>query len=188
MRNKMKNTIVLLSTFCVLSALAAGCGTGSTPSAGMAADETSSTDIAEETESPDIARTEPEGQESSNGKWHVLDPATAKETDADFLGTVWQIGEGAFAIAETKIEILEDDSIVSSSPSSNATIPDSELVHVVVDEDTYFYIRTVFTNGETYEDTAAGFQDLEEHMSVEMKGSFENDIFHASEIRMIKIS
>ena len=36
---------------------------------------------------------------------------------------------------------------------------------------------------EGHGDEEAGFQDLKEHMFVEMKGSFKNDEFHAIEIR-----
>ncbi len=82
----------------------------------------------------------------------------------------------------------EDGGIISSSPSGNADIPDSDLVEVVFDENTYFYLRTVHGNGESHEDTDAGFSDLAKGVSVEMKGSFEQDIFHADEIRIVKVS
>ena len=50
-----------------------------------------------------------------------------------------------------------------------------------MEEDTSFYMRSV--DGENHEGKEAGFQDLKEYMSVEMKGSFVNDEFHATEIR-----
>ena len=50
-----------------------------------------------------------------------------------------------------------------------------------MEEDTSFYMRNV--DGENHEGKEAGFQDLKEYMSVEMKGSFVNDEFHATEIR-----
>ena len=81
------------------------------------------------------------------------------------------------------MKILDDGSIVYSSPSSDADIPDSWLIHVVLEEGTCFYLKNTDENeeGDGYEE--AGFQDLKEHMSVEMKGSFKNDEFHATEIR-----
>lgn len=72
-------------------------------------------------------------------------------------------------------------SLSYSSPSSNANIPDSWLIHVTFEEDTSFYMRNI--DGENHEGKEAGFQDLKEYMSVEMKGSFVNDEFHATEIR-----
>ena len=79
------------------------------------------------------------------------------------------------------MKILDDGSIVYNSPSSDADIPDSQLIHVVFEEDTRFYLKD--TDEEGHGDEEAGFQDLKEHMFVEMKGSFKNDEFHATEIR-----
>ena len=39
-------------------------------------------------------------------------------------------------------------------------------------------------NGYNYEETDADFEDLKKHISVEMKGRFDNNVFHASEIRL----
>ena len=84
---------------------------------------------------------------------------------------------------ERKVKISEDGSLIYSSPSSDADLPDSQLIHVIFEEDTGFYRRSNDGDGENQEYKQAGFQDLKEHMSVEMKGSFVNDEFHATEIR-----
>ncbi len=125
------------------------------------------------------------GQE---GRWHVLDPETAEAAGADFLGKVRKLEEDSFWIVEVQVKILEDGSMVSSSPSSDAEIPDSELIQVVFDEDTHFYVRSIFNGGESYEDSEASFKDLEEKVSVDLKGSFVNDVFHASEVQINKIA
>ena len=57
------------------------------------------------------------------------------------------------------------------------------MIHVIFEEDTSFYIRNNDGDRENQEYEEAGFQDLKEYMSVEMKGSFVNDEFHATEIR-----
>ena len=62
-------------------------------------------------------------------------------------------------------------------------LPDSQLIHVILEDDTHFYLKTTDGNDESYEDKEAEFQDLKIHMSVEMKGSFKNDEFYATEIR-----
>ena len=59
----------------------------------------------------------------------------------------------------------------------------AELIHVVFEEDTRFYLKDTDENEEGHGNKEAGFQDLKEHMCVEMKGSFKNDEFHATEIR-----
>ena len=81
------------------------------------------------------------------------------------------------------MKILDDGSIVYSSPSSDADIPDSKLIRVVFEEDTRFYLKDTDENEEGHGNKEAGFQDLKERMFVEMKGSFKNDEFHAAEIR-----
>lgn len=125
------------------------------------------------------------GQE---GRWHVLDPETAEVVDADFLGVVWKLDEDSFWIVEMEVEILEDGSLVGGSPSSDAEVPDSELIQVVFDENTRFYIRTIYNGGESYEDSEAGISELGEKDSVDLKGSFLNDVFHATEVRINKVN
>lgn len=186
MKTKRKKMIVLFSTFCMLYTLAAGCSSSSTPATKTASDKVSAEELSD-TPSADDAKDMEKPEKNTEGKWHVLDPEVAAAVDADFVGTIWHIAESAFSIAETKMQILDDGSLSSSSPSSNADIPDSQLVHVVVDDDTHFYMRTIYNNGKSYEDAEAEFQDLKEHISVEMKGKFENDVFYATEIRIIKI-
>lgn len=192
MRTKHKKAMVLLNAVCILAVLATGCSFSPAPAANTAAaqtpEELNGTQPTDTAGSAGSAADTEKPQENAEGKWHVLDAETADAVDADFMGKVWEIAEGAFSIAEIKVQLLDDGSIASSAPGSNADIPDSQLVHVIIDEDTYFYVRTIYGSGESYEDAEAGFQDLEEHMSVELKGSFENDVFYATEVRMVKVS
>lgn len=167
---KLKKAMILLGTICILNTMIVGCS--------------SSSESAAKTEENQAGESSPEApQENTAGKWQVLEPDVAAAVDADFLGKVWKMEEDSFFIAEKKVTILDDGSRSYSSPGSNADIPDSQLIHVVFEEDTVFYRRTTDGNGENYEDKEAEFQDLKEHMTVEMKGSFKNDEFHATEIR-----
>lgn len=190
MKLKGKKRMALFCAVCVLGVMAAGCGSGSEDaSAPVETDETPAANPAEqETTEPGDAETPEEEQGDTQGRWKVLDPEVAAAVDADFSGEVWKIGEDSFFIAEKKVMLDEDGSIISSSPSSNAEIPDSDLIEVVFDEDTYFYMRTIQGSGESHEDADAGFSDLEKGISVELKGSFEKEIFYAEEIRILKIS
>lgn len=178
MKTTLKKAIALGCSFGMLLTFVTGCG--QTPAKKTAANQVS-TEVSGAAPSTDHAG-------ETKGKWQVLDSETAAAVDADFVGEVRHIAEGAFSITETKVQILDDGSVASSSPSSNADILDSEIIHVVVDDDTYFSIRTIDGSGERHEDAEAGFGDLEENMSVEMRGTFENDVFYASEVRLIKIS
>ena len=165
--------------------MAVGCGSVAEPT--VKTEEARSGEILpeEETDTPlkDNDKDTAESQENTSGKWQVLELDIAAAVDADFLGKVWKMEEGSFFIVKKEVKILEDGSLSYSSPSSNADIPDSQLIHVIFEEDTSFYIRNNDGDRENQEYEEAGFQDLKEYMSVEMKGSFVNDEFHATEIR-----
>ena len=180
---KLKKVMILLAAVCILITMVTGCGIGS-----VAKTEENQTDEALLEELNNAQPKEIDGNtdellENTAGKWQVLEPDVAAAVDADFLGKVWKIEEDSFFIAEKKVKILDDGSLSYSSPSSNADLPDSQLIHVILEDDTRFYLKTTDGNGESYEDTKAEFQDLKVHMSVEMKGSFKNDKFYATEIR-----
>ncbi len=182
---KLKKAMILFGVVCILNTMIAGCGSGSESAAKT---EESQTGEALSEELNDASLKELDGnteepQENTVGKWQVLEQDVAAAVDADFLGKVRKMEEDSFFIVERKVKILDDGSIIYSSPSSDADIPDSQLIHVVFEEDTHFYLKDTDENGEGYGNEEAGFQDLKEYMSVEMKGSFKNDEFHATEIR-----
>ena len=179
---KLKKAMIVFGTVCIFSTMITGCGSGSESAAKteeiqisevLSEDSNSaSKEIDEDTEEP---------QENAESRWQVLEPDAA--VDADFLGKVWKIEEDSFFIAEKKVKILDDGSLSYSSPSSNADLLDTQLIHVVFEEDTRFYLKDTDENEEGHGNKEAGFQDLKERMFVEMKGSFKNDEFHAAEIR-----
>lgn len=189
MNLKGKKLTAIFCLLCILSLMAAGCGAAAEEPAGSDAASSADTEGQEPSASSETGTEAPEeAQDSPEGRWHVLEPEVAAAIDADFSGTVWKMEEDAFYIVEEKVMLEEDGSIISSSPSSGAEIPDSDLIEVVFDEDTYFYMRTVQGDGASHEDTDAGFSDLEKGVSVELKGYFEKDVFHAEEIRIVKVS
>ncbi|MCI8268742.1 MAG: hypothetical protein HFG55_03600 [Lachnospiraceae bacterium] len=181
---KLKKAMIVFGTVCILNTMVTGCGSGSEPAAKTEESQKSEV-LSEESNnvSKEIDGDTEEPPENTEGRWQVLEPDIAAAVDADFLGKVWKMEENSFFIAEKKVKILDDGSLSYSSPSSNADLPDTQLIHVVFEEDTVFYMRATDGSGENHEDKEAGFQDLKEHMSVEMKGSFKNDEFHATEIR-----
>lgn len=212
MKNKLKKMILLLTVTSVLCLAAMGCSSDPVPGqdSGLVPTGTETDkpkDIAN-TETPEdvpdaeteknmkdpVAAAEPSdngsGQtedQNDGGKWHVLDPELAKELDADFECIVWELKEGSFYAAEVHTEILEDGSLLTGSPSSESTLDDSELFQVVYDDNTHFYVRNIYDNGDRFEDTEAGPKDLEIYSDCALKGYFENDIFYASEIRISKV-
>ena len=125
---------------------------------------------------------------SEKGAWAVLDSETAEAIDADFRGKVRKLEDGEFFVAACKVEIQEDGSISSSSPSSKAKLKDSDLIPVIYTEDTKFYVKTISGDGGESQEREGSFEDLELHMTLDMKGEFGNDGFHPSQIRMLSIS
>ena len=172
--------MILLGTACILNTMVTGCGSGS---AAKTEENQTGEALSEELKDASLKEIDENTEGNTAGKWQVLDPDVAAAVDADFLGKVWKIEEDSFFIAEKKVKVLDDGSLSYSSPSSNAVLPDSQLIHVILEDDAHFYLKTTDGNDESYEDKEAEFQDLKIHMSVEMKGSFKNDEFYATEIR-----
>ncbi len=177
---KLKKIMILLGTACILNTMVTGCGSGS---AAKTEENQTGEALSEELKDASLKEIDENTEGNTAGKWQVLDPDVAAAVDADFLGKVWKIEEDSFFIAEKKVKVLDDGSLSYSSPSSNAVLPDSQLIHVILEDDAHFYLKTTDGSDESYEDKEAEFQDLKIHMSVEMKGSFKNDEFYATEIR-----
>lgn len=192
MKPRMKKAMALFTMVCILGVLTAGCSSDSESAAETEAENTQDSvpapaPEAERPEDSEDVQGEPE-EGNSGGKWQVLDPETAAAVDADFEGEVCRMEKDSFFIVKSESMLLDDGALLASSPSSAVDVPESDQIQVVFDEDTRFYIRTIYENGERYEDSEAGFQDLEKKDSVEMKGYFENDIFHADEVRIPRIA
>lgn len=163
----------------------------------MADDQTQETpkpDEAEGTDS-DADQTQPSTQDNADasadtensGKWHVNAPDVAAAVDADFEGVVHKLAADSFFISPTETIIEEDGSLTAVSISPDAEIPEEDLVKVVFDDNTVFTLRNIYDGGARYEDSDAAFQNVEKALSVSLKGEFQNDVFHADKIRIIKI-
>ena len=207
MKKQLQKAIQLCTIVCLSGILTVGCSaspaSGSTdnPAADLstsaAPDRTEaaqteqaqdSADTDNSAKNPDTNTTQPDTvSDDTEGKWHVYPSDVAAAVDADFEGTVWKMDTNSFYIAPGDAEILENGAILAIDASPDAEIPDSDLVQVVFDENTHFYTRTIYDGGARYEDSDAAFKDIEKDQSVSLKGSFENDIFHATEIRISKV-
>lgn len=212
MKIKGKKMAAALSVVCVLQFMAAGCGAAAaettkvneevaegTETSGSAGVDAALDTTVQGTDSAMDAKTDEtdtaEGQsdaptgtsQTSEGRWHVFAPDVAAAVDADFEGTVRKIDAESFYIVETTVELMENGEILSAEASPEAQIPESDLIQVVFEESTRFYIRSIYANEARYEDSEAAFTDLEQNMPVELKGEFIGDIFHAKEVRMVQI-
>lgn len=188
MKKNLKKTLITLGTVCMLCMATTACGTDSGSGNAAKNPQTTGTDTKDassdlDQSNADIQPEDPEG----NGRWHVLDPETARFVDADFEGTVQKIGQGTFYVSEDIAEVFDDGSMVSTGVSPDATVEDSDLLQVIYDDSTYFYIRTIYNGGASYEDSEVESGDLEQYASVSLKGDIRDDIFYADEVRISKI-
>ncbi len=123
----------------------------------------------------------------NSGKWKVYDPDVAAAVDADFEGNVYKIEADSFFIVPTETWLEENGAIISTSLSPGVEIPDEDLVQVTFDDNTAFILRDIYDGGERHEDSDASFQNIEKEVSVALKGTFQNDVFCADQIRIIKV-
>ena len=130
MKTKLKNAMVLSGALCILPMLSAGCGIGTETATKTEPTQVNmlSSEAPNDTSSEEHTQDTQEAPEAAAGKWQVLDPETAAAFDADFMGDVRKITEDSFFVAETKAQILDDGSLTTSSPSTNADISDSQLL------------------------------------------------------------
>lgn len=135
----------------------------------------------------DDADTNTDDVSTSSGKWHVYDADLAAAVDADFEGVVHKIEEDSFYIYPMETELTEDGTLISSSLSSDAEVPDEDLVKVVFNSDTIFILRDIYDGGARHEDSDVSFEDVPKGITVSLKGEFQNDIFHASAVRINKV-
>lgn len=176
MKYKWRKLIALFLLVCLFGVSVTGCG--SSPAAGNEVDAPTKLDAPEPIND--------ETNETS-GKWHVNYPDVAAAIDADFEGEVYKIETDSFFITPIETELMEDGSLITTSSSADAEIPDDDLVQVVFDKNTSFTLRDIYDGGARHEDSDASFQNIEKNVSVALKGEFQNDIFHATAIRITKV-
>lgn len=215
MKNKWKKRIALTLVVCMFAMSAMGCG--SSPAASDEANasaklnapepisddgtasstqpneadevENSGTDDADanaETETKDSADNS-ENISGASGKWQVYDSDVAAAIDADFEGSVYEINANSFSILPIETTLLEDGSLLTVETAPDAEVSGEDLVQVSFDDSTVFTLRDIYDGGDRYEDSDASYGNVEKEVTVSLKGEFENDIFHASAVRIIKV-
>lgn len=58
---------------------------------------------------------------------------------------------------------------------------------MICNEDTHIYQRTIRDGGASYEDSESSFEKLEKGMEVNLKGSYEGDVYLASEVQIVDV-
>lgn len=213
MKYKWKKMIVLSLVACILAISTMGCGSSpaaaneeNTPttldSPAPIKDETNETkpdegadeaqaDVTDKTENSSADdtdnSTDEENTSETSGKWQVYDADVAAAIDADFEGSVYEIKEDSFSIFPIETSLQKDGSLLTVERAPGAEILSDDLVQVVFDGNTVFTLQDIYDGGARHEDSDASFQNLEKDVTVSLKGEFQNDIFHATAIRITKV-
>lgn len=76
-----------------------------------------------------------------------------------------------------------------TNPTANQTesSAQSDAENSTDTEDTVFTLRDIYDNGDRSEDSEASFEDIEKDLSIDLKGEFRGNVFHANAIRINKI-
>ncbi len=121
--------------------------------------------------------------EDAGNKAENADAPVSGQTELS--GDICEIGDMQFTVSE--ITITEDEEGVETMVSAAPGNDSAKLITVVYDENTVFTKRTIWDMGARYEDKEAASADLEENLTAEMKGSYEGEKFHASEVRIVEV-
>lgn len=184
--NRRKKWMMLIGTAGMLSMAVYGCkGTEAEPEIRQEESEADSAKTARQTGAADSdAQAEETGDASEESKGETEQSSSAME---ELAGDILEIGTMQFTV--NKITQMTDEEsgaeiMVIGAPGNEQ---DMERITVTYDENTKFYKRTIRNGGADYEDTDASPDDLEKEMTAEMKGSYEGDAFHASEIQLVEV-
>ncbi len=111
-----------------------------------------------------------------------------KEGDEDLVGDIKELGDGQFTVVAAITEELDEGVLMIASPGPDGDDSDFDHVTVIYDEDTDIYIRTIYGNGERYEDADASAEDLSKDSMVLVWGSYGDDgtTLHADQIQIEK--
>ena len=179
----------------------AGCGKNTEDEKGTGASAVVAEDLPEVEDDKDVPGTEnadAQGREPEKsvdmGKDETALPASKEgdvpfhyiNEDKDLYGDIWEVGDGQFTVTEIYNEKFEDGSEIMASPAEEAA-GEAPKITVVYDEKTKFIRQTIRDGGASHEEKEGTAADLEKGLTAEMNGSYEGDIFHATEILIVEV-
>ncbi len=110
---------------------------------------------------------------------------TAPEENAqeayDLYGEIREVSAQTFVLSRVMEEDAGDGAEIAVLPVEEDAM---ELVTVVWDENTRFVKRTIKNGGADYEDSESSPEALEAGAMAELQGSYEGEVFRASQVRL----
>lgn len=190
MKKNVWNRIKLFVLAGTMSLALLGCGgTGGTKEGDPVQEEQSEDLNSKDKETPANGEEQPESPEGNTEPEKQADNTGAQDEESP-LGEITELGDGQFTIKKFYQETLEDGSQLVGSPAEGAEDEgDMEFgsLTVLCDENTHIYQRTIRDGGANYEDSESSFEKLEKGMEVSLIGSYEGDVFHATEVQIVEV-
>lgn len=169
MKNGMKKRIITAGILCMMSLAVYGCGKSEEASK-----------VSEEQEEADLSG-ETSGQEEEKAE---IKNSSQDSSLMELSGDIQDIGDMQFTVSEILVSEGEGGAEIAISVTDESKM---NLITVAYDEETYFYKRTIRNGGADYEDSDASPADLKKGNTAEMKGNYEGEIFHASEVQIVEV-
>ena len=142
-----------------------GCGTG---------DASSGSGSAGQQEAAQEERVQEETQTNS----------VSESGEPDLSGEIQEISDQTFVLNEIIEEEGEGGTEIAALPLDEAEM---SLITAVWDENTRFTRRTIKNGGADYEDSESSPEALETGAMVNLWGSYEGDVFPASQVRLTEV-
>ena len=142
-----------------------GCGTG---------DASSASGNAGQQETVQKERVQEETQTNS----------VSESGEPDLSGEIREISDQTFVLNEIIEEEGEGGTEIAALPLDEAEM---NLITAVWDENTRFTRRTIKNGGADYEDSESSPEALETGAMVNLWGSYEGDVFRASQVRLTEV-
>ena len=153
-----------------------GCGTGGASSASGSTGQQEA--VQEETAQEDMTQGRSGQQEETQTK------STSESEEPDLSGEIREISDQTFVLNEIIEEEGEGGTEIAALPLDEAEM---SLITAVWDENTRFTRRTIKNGGADYEDSESSPEALETGAMVNLWGSYEGDVFRASQVRLTEV-
>ena len=110
--------------------------------------------------------------------------SVSESGEPDLSGEIREISDQTFVLNEIIEEEGEGGTEIAALPLDEAEM---NLITAVWDENTRFTRRTIKNGGADYEDSESSPEALETGAMVNLWGSYEGDVFRASQVRLTEV-
>ena len=153
-----------------------GCGTGDASSGSGSTGQQEA--VQEETAQEDMTQGRSGQQEETQTN------SVSESGEPDLSGEIREISDQTFVLNEIIEEEGEGGTEIAALPLDEAEM---NLITAVWDENTRFTRRTIKNGGADYEDSESSPEALETGAMVNLWGSYEGDVFWASQVRLTEV-